>query len=56
MENNFGVSIVPTSLQKGYDMSIQFIELDDINLRTRLQMIWKVDSSNPILKNILDLV
>lgn len=56
VENNFGVSIVPTSLQKGYDMSIQFIELSHINLRTTLQMIWKTDSSNPILGNILDLV
>ncbi|MCT4603337.1 MAG: LysR family transcriptional regulator, partial [Marinifilum sp.] len=40
IENNFGVSIVPTSLKLGYDMKIKFIELDEIPQRTTLKLVW----------------
>jgi len=30
-ENNFGVSIVPTSLSRDFDMKVKFIELDKTN-------------------------
>jgi len=56
VENNFGVSIVPSSLLKGYKMNIQSIPLLDINQRTTLQMIWKKDNKNPVMKNVLDII
>ena len=56
VENHFGVSIVPTCLQKGYDMNIQFIELTHIEQRTTLQVIWNKKNQNPILQHVLDLV
>lgn len=36
VENNFGISIVPTALQFGYKMDIKFIELSKIKQRTIL--------------------
>ncbi|RUA12470.1 MAG: LysR family transcriptional regulator, partial [Flavobacteriia bacterium] len=56
VENNFGVSIVPTSLKLGYDMGIKFIELKNIPQRTTLKMVWNNTNSNPILKNFLALI
>ncbi len=55
VENNLGVSIVPTSLQSGYDLGIKFIELKNIPQRTTLKIIWNKTNSNPILYNFLKL-
>jgi len=38
-ENNFGVSIVPTSLSRDFDMTVKFIELDKTKQRTILNII-----------------
>lgn len=56
VENNFGVSIVPTSMQKGFAMNVKFIELDYLPHRTTLQVIWNSKNSNPVLKNITSLI
>lgn len=56
VENNFGVSIVPTSLQKGYNMNIKFIELNKTKLRTTLQVIWSKAYRNPVIENVLDIM
>ena len=40
VENNLGVSIVPKSLQFGYDMNVKFIELDAIPQRAFLSIAW----------------
>jgi len=56
IENNFGAAIVPTSLQEGYDLGIQFIELTEIEHRTTLQVVWNKANTNPILKNIMKLI
>lgn len=55
VENNFGVAIVPTSLQLGYDMNVKFIELSKIPQRTTLKLVWNNVNSNPILGNFLKL-
>ena len=55
VENNFGISIVPTSLKVGYDMNIKFIELTEIQQRTTLKIIWNNNNTNPILTNFLKL-
>jgi DNA-binding transcriptional LysR family regulator len=56
VENNFGVAIVPTSLQLGYDMNIKFIELKDIPQRTVLSAVWSTKNRNPLLGLILELI
>jgi DNA-binding transcriptional LysR family regulator len=56
VENNLGVSIVPTSLKSGYDLGIKFIELLDIPQRTTLKIVWNKNNSNPILNNFLNLI
>ncbi|MFT6336070.1 MAG: DNA-binding transcriptional LysR family regulator [Saprospiraceae bacterium] len=56
IENNLGAAIVPTSLQQGYDLDIQFIELTTIEHRTTLQMVWSNMNQNPVLGNVLGLV
>lgn len=56
VENNFGVSIVPTSLKLGYDMQIKFIELKNIPQRTTLKIVWNNSNPNPILMNFLNLI
>ena len=54
VENNFGLSIVPKSLQHGYDMSVKFIELKNIPQRTTLSVVWDKNNRNPILKSLLN--
>lgn len=54
VENNFGISIVPTALQIGYSDSIKFIELKNISQRTVLSVAWNSGNRNPILHKILE--
>ena len=56
VENNFGISIVPTSLKYGYSLDIKFIELKDIPQRTALKIVWNSKNTNPVLKNFIDMV
>ncbi|MCK0132176.1 LysR family transcriptional regulator [Flavobacteriaceae bacterium F08102] len=56
VENHFGLSIVPQSLQNGYNMNIKFIPLDNIAQRTVLSIVWNQQNRNPILQNFLKLV
>lgn len=55
VENNFGVSIVPTSLQRGYNMDVKFIELLKIPQTTTLKLVWNSVNTNPILEKFLQL-
>ena len=56
VENNLGISIVPKSLQFGYDMNVKFIELDAIPQRAFLSIAWSKNNRNPMLQNILQLI
>ncbi len=56
VENNFGVSIVPTTLKEGFDLNVKFIELKKIKQQTTLKIIWNNKNTNPILKNFLDII
>lgn len=56
VENNLGVSVVPKSLQFGYDMNVKFIELDAIPQRAFLSIAWSKNNRNPMLQNILRLI
>lgn len=55
VENGFGLSIVPTSLQMGYQLGVKFIELTDIPQRTTLSAVWRGDNENPALGNLVAL-
>ncbi len=56
VENNFGISIIPSSLALGYNMKVKFIELKHIPQRTALSVVWNKKNKNPVLKNVLDLM
>lgn len=53
VENNLGISIVPTALQKGYTGAIKFIELRKLKLRTTLSVVWNTENRNPLLPNVI---
>lgn len=56
VEHGFGISIVPRSLQKGYNLNVRFIELEQIPQRAILYMAWNQENANPVLPKILDMV
>lgn len=56
VENNFGISIVPKSLQITYNQGVKFIELDKISQRTILSLVWNKSNRNPLLINILNIM
>jgi DNA-binding transcriptional LysR family regulator len=56
VENNIGISIVPTSLQYGFDLKIKFIELMEIPQRTTLKIVWNSMSTNPVLESFVDII
>jgi len=56
VENNLGISIVPTILQHGYNMNVKFIELKNVSQRTVLSVAWNVNNRNPMLKNIMEFI
>jgi len=56
IENNFGLSIVPKSLQLPYYGNVKFIELVDIPQRTTLSVVWDKKNTNPILNDFLELI
>lgn len=53
VENNFGISIVPKSLQAENEDGIKFIELKKISQKTALSAVWNQENRNPMLKEFL---
>jgi DNA-binding transcriptional LysR family regulator len=56
VENGLGVSIVPTSIQEGYEINVRFMEIPFIPQFTELVVIWKAGNRNPVLKQVLELL
>ena len=54
VENNLGIAIVPTSLKKGANNALKFIELKYIPQRTVLSAVWLKNNHNPVLKRVID--
>ena len=54
VENAFGVSIVPESLAKKRGYKIKFINLDNVQQKTTLSVVWNNNNNNLILKNFLE--
>ena len=53
VENNFGISIVPKSLQFEHINGVKFIELKNIPQRTVLSAVWNAANRNPVLESFL---
>lgn len=53
VEKGLGISIVPSSLQLGYDLDIVFIELDQFLQRTELTAVWNPINRNPMMHRVL---
>jgi DNA-binding transcriptional LysR family regulator len=56
VEHNFGISIVPSSLEIGSSNNVKFIELKNIPQRTLLSAVWNKQNRNPILAKILPFI
>jgi DNA-binding transcriptional LysR family regulator len=56
VENGLGVAIVPTSLKKGYDLGVRFMEIPGISQFTELSAIWKPENRNPVLVKVLGMI
>ena len=56
VEQGLGVAIVPSSLQSGFDLNVQFMSLDQLPQRTVLSAVWKQGNRNPVLPKFLELV
>ena len=53
VQSGLGLSIIPSALQKGFDIPLKFIELNNIKQRALLKMIWRKNNSNAALKYFL---
>jgi DNA-binding transcriptional LysR family regulator len=47
VEQGLGVAIVPSSLKKGYNLQVKFIELKNIPQRTTISLVWSDKNRNP---------
>ncbi len=56
VENGLGISIVPTSLKKGYSLKIKFIELKNIPQRTAIKIVWNSSNKNPVLAKFVEII
>jgi len=56
VENNLGISIVPSSLQYGFKLGVKFIELKEIAQKAELSVIWKKENRNPTIAQTLKLI
>jgi len=56
VENNFGLSIVPKSLQNGYNLDVKFIELNKVSQRTTLSAVWNKSNRSPIVTSLINTI
>lgn len=56
VESGLGVAIIPTSLQRGYDLRVKFLEIKDIPQETTLSAVWSEKNRNPVLSIFSDLI
>ena len=53
VENHFGLSVIPSSFQEGYEGKVTFIDLSHTGINTSLQAIWSKSNQSVLLKNVL---
>lgn len=52
--NNFGIAIVPKSLQSNQVSGVKYIDLDQLPQRTVLSAVWNKENRNPVLGGLLE--
>ncbi len=55
VEVELGYTIVPKSVKKGYELKLQFIDLDEFEEWAELNMIYNAEAMHPIINNLLRL-
>ena len=56
VSQGLGVAIVPSSLKKGYQTDVEFIELDYLPQRTTLAMVWNSHNKNPGIPLLIKII
>lgn len=56
VEQNFGISILPTSFKKVSAAAVRFIELKDIPQRSEITAVWDRGNPNPALGRLLSIL
>ena len=56
VENHFGISIIPSAFQEGYEGKLKFIDLSYTGVKTSLQAIWSKSNRSVLLKNVLPIL
>lgn len=56
VSQGLGIAIVPSSLKKGYNADVDFIELTHIPQRTTLYLAWNDTNRNPGLQAFIDIM
>lgn len=54
VSQGLGIAIVPSSLKKGYNADVDFIELTHIPQRTTLYLAWNKENRNPGIPTFID--
>ncbi|WP_159637800.1 LysR family transcriptional regulator [Sphingobacterium composti Ten et al. 2007 non Yoo et al. 2007] len=54
VSQGLGIAIVPSSLKKGYNADVNFIELTQIPQRTTLYLAWNQQNRNPGIQTFID--
>lgn len=56
VSQGLGIAIVPSSLKNGYNIDVDFIELEHIRQRTTLTLAWNHENRNPGIPVLLNVV
>lgn len=56
VENGLGISIIPSTLQEGFNLPLKFIELQNPMAEATLTMVWKKDARSATLQHFLQQV
>lgn len=56
VSQKLGIALVPSSLKKGYNTDVDFIELTNIPQRTTLYLAWNKKNRNPGIQLFLDIL
>lgn len=56
VSQGLGIAIVPSSLKKGYNADVDFIELTHIPQRTTLYLAWSQENRNPGIQLFIDIL
>ncbi len=56
VESGLGYAIVPASVQRGYNLQVRFIALEEFEERAHLSMVYRAVDMNPVVRNFVESV